>query len=213
RYDGQTLYRLKIPPHPRENVDFAKTPPGPSSPYETYCIRKDRRGHVWIGTLARGACRYDGHSWDWLFEKHLRETPAGGAFGIRSIFEDRQGDFCICNTRYRFQVQPPAASAPTANILKYERQPGVASFRTQSGDDHIYFMSILDDDDGNLWMATYDDGIWKYDGKSMTRFAVVNGNQPVRTFSMSKDRQAVLWLGTAAGPFRFNGSRFEKFKP
>jgi len=41
-----------------------------------------------------------------------------------------------------------------------------------------------------------------------------NGDQDITLFTISKDHQGVLWLGThTAGPYRFNGQSFEKFKP
>ena len=41
-----------------------------------------------------------------------------------------------------------------------------------------------------------------------------DGDKDITLFSISKDNQGVLWLGThTAGPYKFNGKSFEKFKP
>jgi ligand-binding sensor domain-containing protein len=210
RYDGKSLFRLNLPKHHLEEAFRVKNPNPVSSPYEVYSIYRDRRGHVWIGTLVFGACRYDGRSWGWLHEKHLTETDAGGAFGVRSIIEDKDGAFWFCNTRYRFRIGPKVRGN---ELIDYKREKGIA-FRTPGGDDQIYFMSVIEDDKGTLWMATYGEGVWRYDGQSMTRFPVKDGEKDVRLFSMTRDNHGTLWLGTPdAGAYRFNGKAFERFKP
>jgi ligand-binding sensor domain-containing protein len=210
RYDGKTLFRLKLPKHHLEDEFTARNPNPVSSPYEVYDIYRDRRGHIWIGTLIFGACRYDGQSWGWLHEKHLTEVEGGGTFGVRSILEDKEGSFWFCNTRYRFKVSPKVRGD---GQIDYKRATGI-DFRTPAGGDMIYFMSAIEDDRGNLWMATYDEGVWRYDGETMTRFPVKDGDKDVRLFSMTQDNHGTLWLGTPkSGAYRFNGKTFEKLRP
>jgi len=75
-------------------------------------------------------------------------------------------------------------------------------------------MSIVEDERGDLWMATHGDGVWRYDGQKMTHHAIKEGDKVVTVFMIYKDDQGVLWLGTHEhGPYKFNGTRFERFKP
>lgn len=63
-------------------------------------------------------------------------------------------------------------------------------------------------------MATYDQGVWCYDGKTAKQYLVKDGAENATIFSIYKDRQGALWLGThAAGAYKFNGQNFEKFVP
>ncbi len=74
-------------------------------------------------------------------------------------------------------------------------------------------MSIAQDDKGDIWMATYDAGVWRYDGQKITHYPVKNGEYGVLIFSIYKDNQGVLWLGTFnAGALRFNGESFQPFQ-
>lgn len=54
----------------------------------------------------------------------------------------------------------------------------------------------------------------QYDGKNMTHYPVQDGGKPVTLFSIYKDSQSILWLGShESGVFRFNGTAFDKFRP
>jgi hypothetical protein len=39
-----------------------------------------------------------------MYEEHLTITEEGGSFGIRSIVEDRDDKFWICNTSNRYVI-------------------------------------------------------------------------------------------------------------
>jgi ligand-binding sensor domain-containing protein len=99
-------------------------------------------------------------------------------------------------------------------LVPYTREAGTGPIAAANGQDLIYFMSITEDNDHNLWMLTYGEGIYRYDGKSITHFPVKDGDIDVTLFSIYKDRQGDLWVGThQVGPYKFNGKSFEKFKP
>jgi ligand-binding sensor domain-containing protein len=141
-------------------------------------------------------------------------VPSGGSFGIRSILEDKAGAFWICNTRYRYRVDPKDAPDPGKELIKYKREDGIAELKDLDGADRVYFMSIIEDEKGVLWMASYGSGVWRYDGKTTTHYPIKDGAKVITLFSICKDNRGDLWLGThEAGAYKFNGKTFEKFKP
>lgn len=217
RYDGKALHALKLPKHYLEGEFYLKFPNVTYSPYDVYKIYKDHKGHIWFGTSNFGLCRYDGKSLKWLYEKELTETPSGGSFGIRSILEDTKGKFWFCNTRYRYVID--ANAAPDSHrdgksLIQYKREKGIDGIKTANGEDLIYYMSIVEDRQQALWMVTYDTGVWKYDGQTITHYPVKDGPKDITLFSIYKDRQGNLWLGThQTGVYKFNGKTFEKFRP
>jgi ligand-binding sensor domain-containing protein len=93
RYDGTTLYLLKFPKHYLEDQINREFPRSVVSPYSVFSIYKDTKGHMWFGTQNLGACRYDGKTLTWIYERHLSEAENGGTFGIRTIGEDKSGTF------------------------------------------------------------------------------------------------------------------------
>jgi ligand-binding sensor domain-containing protein len=211
RYDGESLYSLAFPKPDLVDEFYAKYPNVSYSPYGIYTMYKDRKGSLWFGTASLGVCRYDGKSISWLYEKQLTETPAGGDFGIRSIIEDKDGYFWFCNTRYRYEILPNSTELNRTDQVNYRKENGIGTANDE-GKDFPYFMSIAADNKGDLWMVTYDDGVWQNNGETLLHHPVKDGDKSVLLFSIYKDRQGVLWLGTHnAGVFKFNGKTFEKF--
>jgi ligand-binding sensor domain-containing protein len=214
RYDGKTLYHLQFPKHFMEDEYNKEHGKKPWSPYEPYSIYKDSKGNIWFGTANFGICRYDGKSLSWMYEKHLTLIEGGGSFGIRSIIEDNAGKFWFCNTSYRYNILPASKMKQDKILIEYERETGIENLKSPEGMDMIYFMSAIVDDNGDLWMATYEQGVWRFDGKTTTHYLVKDGSKDLSLFSIYKDKTGDLWLGThTAGAYKFNGKTFEKFKP
>jgi len=68
-----------------------------------------------------------------------------------------------------------------------------------------YVRRILQDRSGNLWFATNDKGVCKYDGKTFTYFSTregLNGNQ-VR--GIVEDNKGNIWFATSGGLAKYNG--------
>ncbi|MDX2200821.1 MAG: two-component regulator propeller domain-containing protein [Phycisphaerae bacterium] len=215
RYDGTTLYQLKFPKSPLEEELSARIPHHESwSPYDVWTVYKDRKGQMWFGTGMFGVCRFDGRSLDWMFEPHLTEVPGAGWFGFRSIVEDRNGDFWFCNTQYRYKIEPHGAAGQEVGKLKYAREKGIDFAGSATTDKYIYYQSITEDDNRDLWMAPYGGGVWKYDGKNVTHYPMQDGKDQILMISIYKDNGGQVWVGTQeAGAYRFTGKSFERFKP
>lgn len=210
RYDGKLLYRLAFPKtkagddHYRQ-MPRDKFPNANFSPYDVYSIFKDSLGNVWFGTSTLGVCRFDGKSFAWLPESELRNS----SFGARSIVEDKEGRFWFCNTLYRYEVDLTGTAGED-----FKRVEGVRDVNDPSKELIRGIMSSTLDSSGALWMATYQDGVWRYDGTGVTHYPMKDGDKTVNTFSIYLDRQGSLWLGTQeAGAYKFNGTTFEKFTP
>jgi len=208
RYDGTTLYDLKLPPSELEAAFRREVPNAPYNPYAIFSIYRDSRGHVWFGTSNFGVCRYDGASLGWLYEDHLVNAPNGGLFGLRSVIEDRDGAYWICNTRYKFRVEPGSKDGK----LVYTREPGIDPKLTDN--EVIYFQGAVADAKGDLWLSPYGGGIWKWDGTRATNFPVKDGGAHTQVFKIFMDNAGTQWLGTpTAGPYKFDGDSFEQFRP
>ena len=211
RYDGEKLYELTLPESPMSAAFYARNPGVSVSPEDLFEVYRDRRGNVWFGTFASGLCRYDGKSFGWMYEERLTTTPSGGGFGIRSIFEDRAGDFWICNTRQRFQVHPEVATQDGFPVLQYRTQPGVPGAQQDESDNFTYFHSMAQDDAGIYWMAAGSDGVWEYDGQTLKKHAI---GEEAYTVSLRIDQAGKVWVGTLEqGAWVSVAGRFVPFAP
>ncbi len=157
RYDGTTLYELKLP-----------NPPNLPNPFDVYSIYKDRNGNLWFGTNPIGVCRYDGKTFDWITEEDVTEFRNEGANGVRSITEDKNGDFWF-NTEYRYSIYDSTTLKSNKFYIRHESIGGLDGKKDSNLDEYL---SIVRDDDDNLWLVTYLDGVWKYDGTKITHYAV-----------------------------------------
>lgn len=197
RYDGITLYELQLP-----------KPPNLNNPFEIYSIYKDRKGNIWFGTNPVGVCRYDGKSLEWITEEDVTEFRNEGANGVRSITEDKNGDFWF-NTEYRYSIYDIATLKKDVFYTRYE---SIGALDGKKDSDLDEYLSTVSDKDNNLWFVSYRNGVWKYDGLKITHYPVQNNSKDITLFSIYKDNNGDLWLGTHEnGAYKFNGKTFEKF--
>ncbi len=198
RYDGIELYELQLP-----------KPANYTNPFEIYSIYKDHYGNIWFGTNPVGVCRYDGKSFEWITEEDVTEFRDEGANGVRSITEDENGDFWF-NTEYRYSIYN---SAEIEGEQFYIRHKSIGGLDGAMGSNLDEYLSIVKDNNGNLWFVTYRDGVWKYDGTTITQYPVQFNSKEITLFSIYKDRKGELWLGTHEnGAYKFSGTTFERFK-
>lgn len=212
RYDGNSLFHLEFPKTYLADEFYAQYPGAPYNPYGIYSMYTDRRGHLWFGTAALGTCRFDGHTAGWIYEETMSKAPNGGDFGIRSIIEDREGNFWFCNTRHRYEVFAETLEKRGTELVKYERHDGLGQVNGDGETEFPFFMSVVEGENGDLWMATGDEGVLCKRGEELIHYPVRDGERLVQLFSIYKDKQKVLWVCSwQAGIFRFNGKTFDKF--
>lgn len=213
RYDGDSLFELHLP---RKNLEraFGGKVQGlsfegmNSSPYSVFGIDKDKEGNLWFGTIVAGAFRYDGESFLWIAEKELSTLPDGRVPGVRSMIEDKDGNFWLSNFISKYRI------SDEDSIVKYEKLEGVDMSKGYFQNRIPYFNSGLSDNNGDLWMTTYTGGVWKYNGDTLLNFPIKDGETEVLLISIYKDNKGSLWLGTDnAGVYKSNGEIFEKFDP
>jgi ligand-binding sensor domain-containing protein len=199
RFDGNTFYELTLP-----------KPPNLTHPFEVYSIYRDIKGNIWFGTNPVGVCRYDGKSFEWITEEDVTEFRNEGANGVRSITEDKNGDFWF-NTENRYSVYD---SITIKSNKFYTRHKSIGSLDGKNTNSLKEYISITKDNNDNLWFATYLNGVWKYDGTKVTHYPVQKDSKDIKIFSIYKDNTGNLWLGTHEnGAYKFNRNTFERFKP
>lgn len=210
RFDGESLHLLKFPATAAGDKHYQEVPrslfPNANySPYDVYVIFRDSGGNVWFGSALLGACRFDGKTFAWIGDEDLRN----GSFGTRSVVEDKDGKFWFSNALHRYSVD-----------LKDPASPGFikeTGLRRPNDPERLPFggiMSGIQDTAGDLWIATYGEGVWRYDGTNLTQYPVLDGGKPIHLYTISIDREGTLWLGTqTSGAWRFTGTTFERFQP
>ena len=206
RFDGKYLHYLKFPTSPQEFIFYKNNPNTSLKPYGLYTIYKDRKGFMWFGTASLGVCRYDGKNLNWHYEEQLQTTPNGGDFGTRAIFEDKNGKFWINNTRFRYVIETYGNKPIT-----FKKENGIGYLNKTNKMEFPFFLSVTEDNKGNLWLATYEEGVYKYNGKELIHYPIKDGETDVLLFTIYKDNKGALWLGTHnAGVYKFMEKTFER---
>ncbi|MCH2045291.1 MAG: hypothetical protein MK212_14340 [Saprospiraceae bacterium] len=205
RFDGESLYYLEFPKSPLEDDFYARHPNVSFSPYGVYEIYKDKKGRLWFGTSNMGIYRYDGQQIDWMHEEHLTTIPQGGNFGIRSIIEDKKGNFWICNNKYRYQIiGRKSSNRIVLPRVFYQRIDGIPLEETQ------YFLAMIADQNKDLWMVNME-GVWRYDGRELIPYTIEDSN--VQPQSIAVDNEDGIWISTQEhGGYKLDGSIFKKIK-
>jgi ligand-binding sensor domain-containing protein len=216
RYDGNFLYKIKLPKN-EPGEEYVLNNPNHPNPYTVYSIYNDSKGNVWFGTGALGAFRYNGNSFDWILEKDVVEIfnePSEGSNGVRSIIEDKEGYFWF-NSNFRYQINDlKRSSLNNSDSAFYFREKSIGSLDGRHEGNLVEYLSIAKDNNNDLWIATYNNGVYHYNGKNIKPYEIKDDNKGINLYSIYKDNRGNLWLGTPeSGAFIFNGYTFEKFKP
>lgn len=200
RYDGQWLHRLEFPKTKLGDAHFArmprsKYPNAVYSPYDVYCILKDRRGNLWFGSTCVGVGRFDGRDFHWFTDSTLVDAP------VRSIFEDAKGNFWFTYSGH-------------ASFEGFRAVKDFGKVQERAEGTIVEGMSIVEDDNGKLWTAALGAGAFRYDGERKVNYPIKEGDRAIAVFAIYKDNRGVVWLGTHnGGAYKFNGKTFEKFRP
>jgi ligand-binding sensor domain-containing protein len=208
RYDGKNLYALSLPQQDLKNVlgvtqglQFTESS---YSPYAVFGINKDKAGNLWIGTVLAGAYRYNGHSFLWFGEKELSTLEDGRVPGVRCIIEDKNGDFWLSNIRHRYRLLTDTS---------YQKLTGIVLSQQDVDIELPYFSSAVLDDAQHLWMITYNEGVWHYDGKTLSQYRIKEDGKDVKLIRIYKDRKGRLWLASEnVGVWYYTGTEFVKWK-
>ena len=154
---------------------------------------------LWFGTLGGVV------EWDTLADTAQIYTRASHALPDNAILDiavDTQGDVWVATWSglgRRRSAAPPndpwtrydLTNSPLSNALAVAAEPA-----------------------GGVWVGTYDDGLYLFDGTAWTHFDSTNsGLINPHVTSILVDLNGDLWIGTGGGVFHFDGSKWTRFVP
>lgn len=201
QYDGNELSRLAI------TQDVNPASDDLSRQFVIESTLTDSLGHLWLGTTENGVWHYDGKSLTHLTAKGLKETP------VRAIFRDSKGVVWFANDGYGlFRYEGNTLRNLTEELglahPEFVKKKHISDASKSLG----RLFSLNEDAEGNLWISTYDAGVWRYDGKRLTNYTEKDGlgNAFIRT--IYKDKKGDLYfIADHSGIYRFNRKGFTRF--
>lgn len=74
-----------------------------------------------------------------------------------------------------------------------------------------YIRRMFQDKAGNIWFGTNDEGVCRYDGKSLAYFAKKDGLAGNAVRGILQDNKGIMWFATSGGISRYDGKSFTNF--
>ncbi|MDD5537392.1 MAG: hypothetical protein PHF12_00320 [Candidatus Omnitrophica bacterium] len=151
----------------------------------------DSHGNVWFSSRGRGVTRYDGKDWRLFTSK-----DGLGTGGINTIFEDKDG------------------------VIWFDGSTGISSFDGAKFTFHLIpayqsvvprpiAQDILQDNQGNLWLAAYGGGVVRFNGKDWQAFSVQDGLPSVNAQALFLTKDGYPGVITDKGVCRFDGNTWQ----
>ena len=151
------------------------------------CCYQDRSKNLWFGTYDKGVVKFDGQSFT-----NISKTDGLITNDIHRIIDDKNGDILFCGWR---------------SITRFN---GKYLYQNKEFRDHSIW-DVTKDKQGDLWFATWGNGVYKFDGKNYYNFSKNEGITDI-VFSVSEDANGNMWFGTYDdGIYKLNSALFSRF--
>lgn len=105
-----------------------------------------------------------------------------------------------CNSQDQTKIDPAKSES--------KKLVDANSIFKQYGAGDVVYKGYLDNA-GNMWFATSQEGVYKYDGQSFTNFNIDNGLCGNDISTIIEDKDGFFWFGTENGLCKFDGNNFE----
>lgn len=201
RYDG---YTFKI---------YKYNPKDPSSLRYNHitAICEDYKGRLWVGTNGGGISRLDRNTDAFVhYQEDYNDTGSISNSAITAIYEDRNHDLWI-GTYWGLNLYNEETNKFT-RFYTYDEEYSLSS---------NVIADVVEDNFGNLWVATKDKGLNLFDRKTHTCKRYLNNPDVPKSISSNvistllSDSKGRLWIGTldsGLNLFQPEGEGFLHFK-
>ncbi len=157
-----------------------------------YGLYEDREGHIWAGAQADGLFRFDGKGW-----KQFTTQDGLPSNAFRGFFPLPGGDFV----------------ASMAGGLVYRDGERFAAYQFPLELQDRTILNLAVDSNRHAWFNTPDEGILKYDGKSLQKIIGVQDLPKALILRILPDSKGRVWIATnGQGLWVWDGQRTEPVK-
>jgi len=183
RYDVKTLTYFSGPDGFYSNSVFA--------------INEDKTGNLWFGT-DQGVYRYDGKTFRKYAEKDgLKHID----ISRKSILVDKWGAIWVGTHHGVYQYDPVADSKGRPCFSLFSLLPT------------LNVAGIMEDRSGNIWIASSDKGVFRYDGKTIVNFNAKEELSENYAGGIAQDKAGNMWFTMKNGICKFDGKTFTEYTP
>ena len=160
-----------------------------------YAINEDKSGNLWFGT-DQGVYKYDGQTFKNYNQKdglsHIDITRKG-------ILVDKSGAIWVGTHRGVFRYNPTADSR------------GEQSFSLFQPLSDTNIAGIMEDKSGNIWFASSDKGVFRYDGKTIINITEKEKLGANYAGGIAEDKAGNMWFLMKNGICKYDGTNFAEY--
>lgn len=91
-----------------------------------------------------------------------------------------------------------------SSAAKSDYQPKLV--KTQGSSEHDNIHAMLQGENGDVWIATTGEGVYRYSGKGFVQYTQNDGLSSNTVYSMIEDSSGTIWFGTDKGASRYDGN-------
>jgi len=190
RIDEQSLYLFD-----RGQRSIHPLPKGwPRKP--SVMIGRDVKGRLWLSPNNGDLAELIGNRWYWVLRNGSAARASGGQSGLSSEFRDSHGRAWQTETEW----------IRGAGLVSYMKlPPGNRSER-------IPFTSLFEDREGNIWLCTDGQGLYRLRTQAIKAFSQEHGLPDRNVYPMYQSRDGSIWIGTWSGGLcRFKNGQFTTY--
>lgn len=149
-----------------------------------FAINEDRNGNLWFGT-DQGVSKYDGKTFR---NYRLSKTE--------SILVDKLGSIWMGTQGGVFLYDSTADSRGGQGFSLFQQLPS------------MNVIDIIEDKGGNIWFASSNNGVFRYDGKTITHIAEKEELGKSYAGGIAQDNAGNMWFTMKGGICQYDGKTF-----
>ncbi len=162
-----------------------------------FAINEDKKGNLWFGT-DQGVYKFDGEEFKSYAQKEGLEDIQ---ISRKSILVDPSGKIWVGTHGGVYQYDPIADKKGLPCFSLFPLLPP------------INVADMMQDNSGNIWIASSDKGVFRYDGKEIVPFQVKEGLGENYAGGITQDKEGNLWFTMKNGICKFDGKTFTDYTP
>ena len=172
--------------------------------YDFWDIHQDRNGAFWFATN-KGLIKHENGA-------TTRFTTADGLPGddVKIIHEARDGALWI-GTYSGLAVLSSEFSRQNSDNRKSRLKAKLRTFTEQNGLAGNHIRSIYEDEDGAMWIGTYDGGLSRFKDGKFTNYTTENGLFSNGVFQILPDERGNFWMSSNQGIYRVSRQQLNDF--
>ncbi len=159
---------------------------------QVLCLYQDVEENIWTGTSSSGICRLMGeHFCHYLEEQGLTNCQ------IYDIDQDTDGNYWLASH-----------GGGLIELTFYNNKPFFKSYTVDNGLPDNYINSIYITEDNDIWLATKENGIVRFDGKKFINYSEESNLVDNHVNCILVDSRQQVWSGTRGGISLLNDKGF-----